>query len=73
MKLNAIREKVAALECKLIREALEQDAWNQSATARTLDCRLTTLRRIIERHPKLAEAIKHLGLPQGRPADELGE
>ncbi|MFH1498844.1 MAG: helix-turn-helix domain-containing protein [Verrucomicrobiota bacterium] len=67
MTMEEIRAKVRNFEEGLLYDALEAGGWNQSRTARSLGCGYTTLRRMIERHPKVLGLLGSRGPLMGRP------
>ena len=68
MTLSDIRSRTRELEHELLAQALGQGGWSQVATARLLECPRTTLRRLLERHPRLMDRYRELRPgPPGRP------
>ena len=73
MKLKQIRNKLKRMELEHVQRALDTNGWNQARTAKDLGCYMTTLRRIMERHPQIMETLKERGLPRGNPTWPRGK
>lgn len=51
--LHELWERHGVEEAVLVRRALERADWNQREASRILGCAVTTLVRVLERHPEV--------------------